>query len=42
LRDLEGLTVGDVPAPGNIDVMPLRFKLGNRPVLSARLNVETA
>jgi hypothetical protein len=31
-----------VPAPGNIHVMPLRFKLGGRPVLSARLNVETA
>jgi hypothetical protein len=32
-----------VPAPGNIYcAMPLRFKLGGRPILSARLNVETA
>jgi hypothetical protein len=31
-----------VPAPANIYVMPLRFKLGGRPVLSARFNVETA
>ena len=31
-----------VPAPGNIYVTPLRFKLGDRPVLSAHLNVETA
>jgi hypothetical protein len=29
-----------VPAPGNICSRPLRFKLGGRPVLSARLNVE--
>ena len=31
-----------VPAPGNIYVTPLRFKLGGRHVLSARFNVETA
>jgi|EP01046_Picozoa_sp_COSAG06_P049132 hypothetical protein len=31
-----------LPAPGNVYVKPLRFKLGGRPVLSARLNVETA
>jgi hypothetical protein len=31
-----------VPAPANIYVMPLRFKLGGRLVLSAHLNVETA
>ena len=31
-----------VPAPWNTYAMPLRFKLGGRPVLSARLNVETA
>ena len=31
-----------VPAPGNIYVTPLRFKLGGHPVLSARFNVETA
>jgi hypothetical protein len=31
-----------VRAPGNLYVTPLRFKLGGRPVLSARLNVETA
>jgi hypothetical protein len=31
-----------VPAPGNIYATPLRFKLGGRPVLSARFNVETA
>ena len=33
-----------VPAPGNtyIYVTPARFKLGGRPVLSARFNIETA
>jgi hypothetical protein len=31
-----------IPAPGNIYVTPLRFKLGGRRVLSARFNVETA
>ena len=31
-----------IPAPGNIYVTPLRFKLGGRHVLSARFNVETA
>ena len=31
-----------VPAPVNVYVMPLRFKLGGRPVLSAYLHVETA
>eukprot|EP01046_Picozoa_sp_COSAG06_P071704 COSAG06_NODE_20633_length_787_cov_1.216570_1_plen_146_part_10 len=31
-----------VPAPGNIYVTPLRLKLGGRPILSARLSVETA
>jgi hypothetical protein len=29
-------------APGNRYAMPLRFKLGGRPILSGRLNVETA
>jgi hypothetical protein len=43
----EGLLRRDVllraePAPGNIYVTPLRFKLGGRPVLSTRFNVETA
>jgi hypothetical protein len=37
---IRGLHV--VPAPGNIYVTPLRFKLGGHPVLSARFNVETA
>eukprot|EP01046_Picozoa_sp_COSAG06_P014324 COSAG06_NODE_886_length_11771_cov_13.431203_17_plen_183_part_00 len=32
----------EVPAPGNICAMPLKFTLGGRPVLSARLNVDTA
>ena len=31
-----------VPAPGNEYATPLRYKLGGRPVLSARFNVETA
>jgi hypothetical protein len=31
-----------VPAPGNVYVARLRFKLGGRPVLSARFNIETA
>ena len=31
-----------LPAPGNIYVTPLRFKLSGHPVLSARFNVETA
>ena len=31
-----------LPAPVNIYVTPLRFKLGGRPILRAHLNVETA
>ena len=31
-----------VPTPANIYAMPLRFKLGGRPILSTHLNVETA
>ena len=37
-----GVAATAVPAPGNIYATPLRFKLGGRPVLSARFNVETA
>jgi hypothetical protein len=39
---LQGRRWAAVPAPGNIYVTPLRFKLSGRPILSAHLNVETA
>ena len=42
LTAAEDRASGTVPAPGNIYATPLRFKLGGRPVLSARFNVETA
>jgi hypothetical protein len=40
IQKIEGLA--QVPAPANMYVTPLRFKLGGRPMLSAHLNVETA
>jgi hypothetical protein len=40
---VNGKAPSTVPAPANIYViMPLRFKLSGRPVLSTHLNVETA
>jgi hypothetical protein len=39
---VSGMSFEGVPAPGNIYVTPLRFKLGGHPFLSARFNVETA
>jgi hypothetical protein len=40
--DVSGMTSERVPAPVNIYVTPLRFKLGGRRIMSARFNVETA
>ena len=37
LKDIEA-----VPTPANIYAVPLRFKLGGRPILILRLNVDTA